>query len=317
MGLQPQKCIRGGRRGLAVNTSYVTPRPLDLFPGAALALGLRAESAATLTSPIIKVRRTSDNAQANIYADLSVPWADITLNSPIVVTSGSSSSVTLGDFCAGTNGAIVTWYDQSGLARHATQGTTGAQPLLVQNGQLVTRNGRPALLFDGVDDFLGGSLIPSLVDVPTSVFMFFAPASTSVDHRALFYNNGAIPGIERLKVNIQGGLLAVGLRNVANTSWIAGRGTSGITAGNSYLMASEYDGTARNLFLDGVDNSSPTGTLGQVGGDSNTMRIGARSSSADFFHGRLSELIISADTPLPNRAAITAAQARYFGITLP
>jgi hypothetical protein len=44
-------------------------------------------------------------------------------------------------------------YDQSGNNRHATQGTTGAQPTIVSGGALVTENGRPALSFDGVDDY--------------------------------------------------------------------------------------------------------------------------------------------------------------------
>ena len=141
MGLQPQKCIRGGRRGLAVNTSYVTPRPLDLLPNAALCLSLRAESVATLASPIPKVRRSTDDAQADAGADLSDPFAPITDASGITVTSGASTETTLGAFVREgsptSNGRFPRWFDQSGNGDDYTQATTGDQPLLYSLGVLL------------------------------------------------------------------------------------------------------------------------------------------------------------------------------------
>lgn len=45
---------------------------------------------------------------------------------------------------------VASWTDLSGNGNHATQGTTAAKPLY-KTGIV---NGRPAVLFDGVDDFL-------------------------------------------------------------------------------------------------------------------------------------------------------------------
>src|SRR3990172_6088908 len=49
---------------------------------------------------------------------------------------------------AGT--AVSQWADQSGNSRNATQGTASSQPTLVSNAL----NGKPALSFDGVNDFM-------------------------------------------------------------------------------------------------------------------------------------------------------------------
>ena len=303
MGLQPQKCIRGGKRGLAVNTSYVTPRPLDLLPNAALAKALRALSVATLTSPIIKVRRTSDNAQADVYADLSTPWAEVTLNSPIVVTSGSSSAVTLGGFCAGTNGAVVTWYDQSGLARHATQATTGAQPLLVQGGELVKENGRPALFFDGVDDFFN---IPAGISLGNGFsFFYFSGAAVSGAGSPLLgttLNNFSLrlpePTIGRLRVSL-------------NTSYIdADFDANQPTARGVCSVIIDSDtvyGAINGIHPPPVSGSPITATPMTV--------IGRRGTT--YALGRISEIVAYNSNKLTTRAAITAAQARYFGIILP
>jgi hypothetical protein len=50
------------------------------------------------------------------------------------------------------NGFVTTWYDQSGNGRNATQATAANQPQIVSNGVLQTQNGRPTLLFDGIND---------------------------------------------------------------------------------------------------------------------------------------------------------------------
>jgi surface protein len=55
---------------------------------------------------------------------------------------------------------VKTWYDQSGNNYHATQSVDANQPQIVSNGVIVTENGKPALQFDGSNDYL--SLISTL-----------------------------------------------------------------------------------------------------------------------------------------------------------
>jgi len=52
------------------------------------------------------------------------------------------------------DGAVTTWYDQSGNNNHATNATESEQPLVVSAGALVTENGKAAVEFDGSSDAL-------------------------------------------------------------------------------------------------------------------------------------------------------------------
>ena len=57
------------------------------------------------------------------------------------------------------DGAVTTWYDQSGNGNDATNSTESEQPLVVSGGTLVEENGKPAIQFDGVNDELVNSSI--------------------------------------------------------------------------------------------------------------------------------------------------------------
>ena len=64
--------------------------------------------------------------------------------------------------------AVSTWNDVSGNANNATQGTVSARPLYKTN----IKNGKPALLFDGVDD--GFTLTTGLNLSAYTVFVVWA-----------------------------------------------------------------------------------------------------------------------------------------------
>ena len=112
-------------------------RPLDLLPGAVAAYGLRRLQV-DYGGPAVRVRRSSDNAEQDIYLD----------------HSGQLNVAALLGFCGAGSGFATTWYDQTGNGRHARQSTSASQPTLVSSGALVTApNGLPALGFS-TDDFL-------------------------------------------------------------------------------------------------------------------------------------------------------------------
>lgn len=87
----------------------------------------------------IKVRRSSDSTTLDIGFD----------------GSGNLDTATLLTFVGAGSGYVQTWYDQSGNALDRTQNTTANQPTIVSSGTLITENGKPALYFDGVNDFFG------------------------------------------------------------------------------------------------------------------------------------------------------------------
>ena len=84
---------------------------LDTYPGAAAAYSLRLLDS-DYAGSAIRVRRASDNTEQDIGFD----------------GNGDLDTSALATFCAGTDGFVKTWYDQSGNANDATQTTTSAQP---------------------------------------------------------------------------------------------------------------------------------------------------------------------------------------------
>jgi hypothetical protein len=72
------------------------------------------------TTPLMRVRRSSDDGQLDIG----------------YLASGMLDTITLKSFVGGGNGFVVIWYDQSGNSRDAVQGNTTVQPRIVNSGTL-------------------------------------------------------------------------------------------------------------------------------------------------------------------------------------
>ena len=104
------------------------PLLLDAVPGAAAAYSLRQLSNA-YTGPVVTVRRSSDDAEADFKAS--------------EIDDG-----TLTAFCGAGDGLVKTWFDQSGNGNDATQTVSLSQPSIVSSGSLVLVNGKPAVLAD-------------------------------------------------------------------------------------------------------------------------------------------------------------------------
>jgi hypothetical protein len=68
-----------------------------------------------------------------------------------IAAIGELDAEALLSFVGTGNGFVRTWYDQSGNGRNATQTDTTRQPQIVNNGAIVTENGRPVASFDGTD----------------------------------------------------------------------------------------------------------------------------------------------------------------------
>jgi hypothetical protein len=120
---------------------------LDSFSGASAAYSLRNLSSA-YTGPLIRVRRSSDNAERDIYGTFR----------------GDLDLAALTSFVGANSGFVTTWYDQSGTGRHATQATAASQPRIVNAGAVETEGGRPSINFAGTaailiasGGFVGGS----------------------------------------------------------------------------------------------------------------------------------------------------------------
>lgn len=147
--------------GRQVGTPIPFALPLDTYSGAAVAYSAARRLATAYTGSLIRVRRSSDNAEQDIGYD----------------ANNLLDQAALTAFVGANNGLVVTIYDQSGNAKNATQATAVNQPRIVNAGTIDLVNGVPAILGDGTNDTLLNSTL-SLTN-PTSIFTVVDKVGTS------------------------------------------------------------------------------------------------------------------------------------------
>jgi hypothetical protein len=290
------------------------PLLLDAVPGAAAAYSLRQLSNA-YTGPVVTVRRSSDNAEADFKAS--------------EIDDG-----TLAAFCGAGDGLVKTWHDQSGNGRDASQATAADQPKIVDSGSLVTEGGKPALEFDGTDDRFTVSS-----STATFAFMHKSPSATFSVARfsdtanpsaflTLIANGGEASNKTGIFFSfndsaVNNGLTVVATRNVIGTAAISSTVADVIFPTEQTLLsilldpsnaaASErlthyFDGA----FVDDVNTSTLSVATGNATSD---LMIGAYPpGSAGHVSGTISELIIYPSDQTANRERIEGDINRHFGI---
>jgi len=100
--------------------------PLDLVPGAVVAYGQRALSAAKLGTALYTIREDGGNTTQSFNSD---------------ATTGDAPVAAITTFLNGANGYVTTWNDQSGNAVTIAQATALNQPSWIASAQ----NNRPAI----------------------------------------------------------------------------------------------------------------------------------------------------------------------------
>jgi len=68
-------------------------------------------------------------------------------------SGGALDETALLNHVGSNNGFVTKWYDQSGNGNDASNSTASEQPQIVSSGSVIKENGKPALEFDGSDDF--------------------------------------------------------------------------------------------------------------------------------------------------------------------
>jgi hypothetical protein len=97
--------------------------PLDNIAPPAAAYSLRRLKS-SYTGPGIRLRRASDNLETDIG------YLGFTSSTGAPLDTAAANA-----HCAATTCSVVTWYDQSGLARHVTMGNPAQQPAYIANCQ--------------------------------------------------------------------------------------------------------------------------------------------------------------------------------------
>ena len=260
---------------------------LDEFTGAAAAYSLR-DLTFLRGNPVVRVRRSSDNAEQNFTA--------------AQVTDG-----TLTAFCGAGDGFVRTWYDQSGNGRNATQTTTANQPQIVSSGVLVQTNSKPALDFNGTSQRFNIPTIAFSMNALSVNIVSKADASTG---QIAF----ASPDPNRVYAPFLGsGVYYVGY---AATATVFNFGSSNLTS--QYLVQLNASSLTANAWRNGIASTAVSPSTANETGSS--LSIGSYKGSSpsfslnSFWDGTIQELIFYTSNQALNQAGIASNINAHYAI---
>jgi len=251
---------------------------LDQYGGAAAAYSLRNLSLYH-TDPVVRVRRDNDNAEQDF-------------------TAAEVSDGTLAAWVgAGNNGFVRTWYDQSGSNKNAHQTTTSDQPMLVQNGAVLTKNGDPNINFTGSQRFLDISI--SYADY--GIFAVYEPITLYLDFNIFISPGGTSGAGVRPTLKLYDGNGVFNANAADNTVALEERLLFTSIATTSY---------GGNLYKNGSLISTQAG----IPASASVLVIGDRGNPLPGDSCSISELIFYTADQSANRAAIEANINAHYSI---
>jgi hypothetical protein len=210
-------------------------------------------------------------------------------------TSAQSYATTSGTYLEG-NGAVTTWYDQTGNGNHATNSTASEQPLIVEGGDIIYEGAtisRPAIQFDGSDDTL---LSSTSFTQPYTAFAVRKFDSNS-DQMLVSHDTSTFLGVE---------FRFVATTRLSNGTYLNHSVSPTTTQGLLYALG---NGSNSEISIDG--GTTTTGNSGSAG--ASELSIGGRSSY--YFGGAFQEVIYFDSDQSSNRTGIEGNIDNYFRIT--
>ena len=264
---------------------------LDGLPAAAAAFSVR-RLASSYTGPLLRVRRSSDNAQQDIGTTVG----------------GTLDTTTLASFCSSTSCFVSVWYDQSGNGQDAVQSVAATQPRIVNAGALEMEGGRPALRYAAAGLLLVAAPIPGQT---TQVTIDAVARSTDTTvNRHILGDRSTVGG--RIIRAVSGGGSYLGSNiNVANVTMPGATAQQRIVimfAGTSGLSGS-LDGTVS--FGSVTSNFFSASTAFWIGGGGPTQ-----STTGDWI-GTISEVaMFNLTLSTSERQTLERNQGAYYGIAV-
>lgn len=262
----------GGFRGL-----------LKQYAGASAGYSLRKIG----SGPVVRLRRASDSAESDFAA--------------AELTDGTAEA-----WSQSGDAFATTWYDQSGSGNNATQTTAASQPKLITAGVTELENGKPALVFDGTDDYLSSTS----VTFPANELSMFAVssgsdggyfASSAVELSSVLYD-----AVYQSATQIQN--WSRGATTNISTSVSGAEGIQHLSATTSSSSSSRY------LSVDGVLSAENTTDIGSLTPDSIIVGQLRLTGSSESYTGGVQELIIYPSDQSANRTGIETNINDHYGI---
>jgi hypothetical protein len=234
---------------------------------------------------------------------------------------GELDAEALLNFVGNGNGFITILHDKSGNGRNATQTTPANQPRIVSNGAMITAGGKPAILFDGVDDYLAAPV--PLIDTTHSLFALFTPTIENVTGSLFGQWSAGQTGRFTILVNqISSGVASAGFLNLFNSSATQGGGSGGLATevaiSNTPTLITSISTTGSEqwkLFKNGAEWDSATITSVFTGVNSAIGSLNGLGSSLPF-DGTFSGLTSFPSVLSTDRQTLERNRGAYYGIPI-
>jgi len=315
--------------GLTLPSGAVTP-PLDTYTGASAAYSVRLLRT-LYTGDVMRVRRASDNVEADIAFDTSLTNPTISLNSAVSNTSDLQSYTDFADFVdhtgTPTDGFVRYWYDQSGNSNDAGQATSTSQPKIYDSTTGIIEEGatgkeKPALE-------LGRSTLKQLTTSAISWSTSFTAATVlqPTDDGDFYIKNWSIGTDATAR-----GYAHITMTGAGAAGWLKGDSAmfgdgyaatstpriittgSAFTSGQQALSFLSMNSTASTLHVDGTEPTYREQTTANTSADSDILYINGGTTAGQGMDGTMQELILWASNKSSNRTGIETNLNDYFQI---
>ena len=251
---------------------------LDTYTGASVGYSLR--NLKSSTTNVVKIRRSSDNAEQDFTA--------------AGITDGTLTTFT---GTGGTDDGFVTiWYDQSGNGNNSTQSTANLQPKLVSAGVVNLENGKPAILYD------------------TSGAQTLSFTTRLTNNRSVFATVNPLTPASSYKQAIMGDNIVYNYLGGVGTQWLTTLAPNAIKQGNDFVNGVSSDLTttsrvANQQVLISMIHTTSTGISSRISQD--------RAITTRSWQGNYQELIVYPTDQTTNLTAIDANINTHYSIYTP
>lgn len=275
-------------------TTVTTLAFLDAYPNAAVAYSLR-KLRVGYTGNAIRVRRSSDNTEQDIG----------------FTSAGLLDTSALLTFCGSGNGFVRTWYDQSGNGIDSTQTNLSSQPQIVSSGSVLTRNSRPTMVFDGVNDKLATASALPINQIPMTMltlsyitvnsnFYFIAGGADFAT------GNGYQYATALLLNNYYSEFKAVVSSPQASEIYVT-------KSANHAILTNIVQGTTQYLYLNGSLGGSKSIALASAA-STIPLNIGGSSTNGAWFAGEINEVIVYPTGKVADVSAMNTNLNTYYSV---
>jgi hypothetical protein len=272
----------------------------SVFSNTAAAYSVRIPVGSNYTGPLLRVRRSNDNAELDIGA-VATPDAngDRFLDTTALLA-----------FTGANSGFVATWYDQSGNGRDVTQTTTANQPRIVNAGVLETvgTSLRPAVRFTG------GNVGFSAPVAPTVSISDFG---INLVHREIVRAGGAVWSLNNSGTPVTGltpfldGNLYFDVGGISGANRVSVATSAAVGTSSVITELNSVPLNIKQIVQNGVIRVTGTGTTGTL----TVFRLGS-----DLQNGSnccVGDVILFGNAPsTARRQALEQSQGTAYGITV-